>query len=92
MTESVPDTRRLTPESAPSTTPAVQSAAETLYERFGGCCGIAGAVDVLFLNVKVNANVREHHGNPANGAGYKFLVTGWSIEAAGARKVPSATT
>lgn len=29
------------------------------------------------------ADVHEHHGNPANAAGYKFLVTAWSIEAAG---------
>ena len=40
-------------------------------------------VDRLFKNVKLNANdtVHEHHGNPANAAGYKFLVTAWSIEA-----------
>ncbi len=54
--------------------------------------GIAGAVDVLvdrlFANVNVNANdkVHEHHGNPANAAGYKFLVAAWSIEAAGGPK------
>ena len=64
----------------------------TLYERLGGCYGIAGAVDVLvdrlFMNVKVNANdkVHEHHGNPANAGGYKFLVTAWSIEAVGGPK------
>jgi hemoglobin len=61
----------------------------SLYERLGGVYGIAGAVDVLvdrlFANAAVNANaaVHEHHGNPANAAGYKFLVTAWSIEAAG---------
>lgn len=71
-----------------------EAAAETpddasLYERLGGTYGIAGAVDVLvdrlFDNVAVNANpaVHAHHGDPANAAGYKFLVTGWSIEAAG---------
>jgi len=40
-------------------------------------------VDRLFKNVKLNANdtVHEHHGNPANAAGYKFFVTAWSIEA-----------
>lgn len=64
----------------------------SLYERLGGTYGIAGAVDVLvdrlFANVAVNANpaVHEHHGNPANAAGYKFLVTAWSIEAAGGPK------
>ncbi len=64
----------------------------SLYERLGGMYGIAGAVDVLvdrlFANVAVNANpaVHEHHGNPANAPGYKFLVTAWSIEAAGGPK------
>lgn len=61
----------------------------SLYDRLGGTYGIAGAVDILvdrlFANVKVNANeaVHAHHGNPANAPGYKFLVTAWSIEAAG---------
>lgn len=88
----VPDTRRLAPEADPATAPAVQPADATLYERLGGCYGIAGAVDVLvdrlFQNVKVNANekVHEHHGNPANAPGYKWLVTSWSIEAAGGPK------
>ncbi|MCD2185796.1 group I truncated hemoglobin [Actinomycetospora soli] len=64
----------------------------SLYERLGGTYAIAGAVDVLvdrlFENAGVNANeaVHEHHGNPANGPGYKFLVTAWSIEAAGGPK------
>ncbi len=62
---------------------------QSLFERLGGTYGIAGAVDILvdrlFANVSVNANpgVHEHHGNPANAPGYKFLVTAWSIEAAG---------
>lgn len=61
----------------------------TLYERLGGAYAIAGAVDVLvdrlFDNVLVNDNpvVHAHHGDSANGPGYKFLVTAWSIEAAG---------
>ncbi|NHA69552.1 group I truncated hemoglobin [Phycicoccus flavus] len=61
----------------------------SLYERLGGTYGIAGAVDILvdrlFDNIAVNANphVHAHHGDKANAAGYKFLVTGWSIEAAG---------
>ncbi|WP_299053888.1 group 1 truncated hemoglobin [uncultured Nocardioides sp.] len=74
-----------------------EAAAETpsdasLYERLGGTYGIAGAVDILvdrlFDNIAVNANpaVHAHHGDPANAAGYKFLVTGWSIEAAGGPK------
>lgn len=61
----------------------------SLYERLGGIYGISGAVDVLvdrlFTNASVNANdaVHAHHGNPANAPGYKFLVTAWSVEAAG---------
>ncbi|QNK81584.1 group 1 truncated hemoglobin [Nakamurella sp. PAMC28650] len=64
----------------------------SLYERLGGAYAIAGAVDVLvdrlFANALVNANagVHAHHGNAANGPGYKFLVTAWSIEAAGGPK------
>ena len=30
--------------------------------------------------------MHEHHGNPANAPGYKFLVTAWSIEVAGGPK------
>ncbi|MEJ2864341.1 group I truncated hemoglobin [Actinomycetospora flava] len=65
---------------------------ESLYDRLGGTYGIAGAVDVLvdrlFQNASVNANenVHAHHGKPANAPGYKFLVTAWSIEAAGGPK------
>jgi hemoglobin len=65
---------------------------QTLYDRLGGVYGIAGAVDILvdrlFANAAVNANeaVHAHHGNPANAPGYKFLVTAWSIEAAGGPK------
>ena len=61
----------------------------SLYDRLGGTYAIAGAVDVLvdrlFANAAVNANeaVHAHHGDPANAPGYKFLVTAWSIEAAG---------
>lgn len=64
----------------------------SLYERLGGVYAIAGAVDVLvdrlFANAAVNANaaVHDHHGNPANAPGYKFLVTAWSVEAAGGPK------
>lgn len=92
MTLNVPDTRRLAPEADPATAAEVHPNEATLYERLGGAYGISGAVDVLvdrlFKNVSVNANdkVHEHHGNPANAAGYKFLVTAWSIEAAGGPK------
>lgn len=66
-----------------------EGAGPTLFERLGGTYGIAGAVDILvdrlFANIAVNANpaVHAHHGDAANAAGYKFLVTGWSIEATG---------
>ncbi len=45
-------------------------------------------VDRLFANVLVNANeaVHAHHGDPANAPGYKFLVTGWTIENTGGPK------
>lgn len=62
---------------------------ESLYDRLGGIYAIAGAVDILvdrlFENASVNANegVHAHHGVPANGPGYKFLVTAWSVQAAG---------
>ncbi|WP_075300387.1 MULTISPECIES: group 1 truncated hemoglobin [unclassified Pseudonocardia] len=62
---------------------------QSLFERLGGVYGIAGAVDILvdrlFENASVNANeaVHAHHGIPANAAGYKFLVTAWSVQAAG---------
>lgn len=67
-------------------------AEDSLYDRLGGIYAIAGAVDVLvdrlFANAKVNANevVHAHHGDPANAPGYKFLVTAWSVEAAGGPK------
>lgn len=88
-THNVPETRLLSGEADPSTAPEEAAAGASLYERLGGLYGISGAVDVLvdrlFKNVKVNANpaVHEHHGNPANAAGYKTLVASWSMEAAG---------
>lgn len=69
-----------------------ESDGTTLFDRLGGTYGIAGAVDVLvdrlFASPSVNANeaVHAHHGDPANAPGYKFLVTAWSIEAAGGPK------
>lgn len=62
---------------------------QSLYDRLGGIYGIAGAVDILvdrlFENASVNANeaVHAHHGVPANAPGYKFVVTAWSVQAAG---------
>lgn len=93
MSEATQTEARLTAENVNETSAEPAVAAElSLYERLGGTYGISGAVDILvdrlFANVAVNANeaVHAHHGNPANAPGYKFLVTAWSIEAAGGPK------
>lgn len=61
----------------------------TLYERLGGAYPIAGAVDYLIDRLHTNetlnnANdkVKAFHDTPYK-AGYKFMVTAWSIEVAG---------
>lgn len=66
--------------------------AETsLYERLGGIYGIAGAVDVLvdrlYDNASANANpaVQRFHEQQGQ-AGFKFLVTAWSVEHTGGPK------
>ncbi len=67
-------------------TPASQT--PSLYERLGGTYGIAGAVDVLadrlYDNASANANphVQAFHSQQGH-AGFKFLVTAWSIEQTG---------
>ena len=64
----------------------------TLYERLGGAYPIASAVDYLIDRLHTNATL-----NKANDkvsafhteqfkAGYKFMVTAWSIEACGGPK------
>ena len=64
----------------------------TLYERLGGVYGIAGAVDVLvdrlYENDAANENpaVREFHENYGK-AGFKYLVTAWTIEHSGGPSV-----
>jgi len=67
-------------------------AQKSLYERLGGAYAIAGAVDYLVdrlhtnqtLN-QLNPKVKEFHADQYK-AGYKFMVTAWSIEAAGGPK------
>ena len=60
----------------------------SLYERLGGLYGIAGAVDVLadrlYDNASANQNphVAAFHSQQGQ-AGFKFLVTAWSIEQTG---------
>ena len=64
----------------------------TLYERLGGAYAIATAVDYLVdrlhtnatLN-KANTKVNDFHAAKYK-AGYKFMVTAWSIEATGGPK------
>ena len=64
----------------------------TLYDRLGGAYAIAGAVDQLVdrlhtnatLN-KANKGVEDFHTDQYK-AGYKFMVTAWSIEATGGPK------
>ena len=71
--------------SIPSQSPA------SLYERLGGTYGIAGAVDVLadrlYNNASANTNphVQAFHDQEGH-AGFKFLVTAWSIEQTGGPK------
>ncbi len=60
----------------------------SLYERLGGTYGIAGAVDVLvdrlYDNVSANQNPHVNAFHQMKGhAGFKFLVTAWSIEQTG---------
>ena len=77
-------------EEAPRESTADPSA--SLYERLGGTYGIAGAVDVLadrlYENVSANRNpyTAAFHAGMGH-AGFKFLVTGWSIEQCGGPKV-----
>lgn len=65
---------------------------ESLYERLGGAYGIAGAVDDLvdrlYENEAANQNpaVQEFH-EEGGQAGFKYLVTAWSIEATGGPEV-----
>ena len=62
---------------------------QTLYERLGGAYAIAGAVDYLIDGLHTNATlnnandkVQEFHADQYK-AGYKFMVTAWSIEKTG---------
>ena len=63
----------------------------SLYERLGGTYGISGAVDVLvnrlYENVSANRNPNVEAFHLKQGqAGFKFLVTAWSIEQTGGPK------
>ena len=83
---SEPDSAETKPETATT------GDGESLYERLGGTYGIAGAVDdlvdCLYENDAVNQNpeTREFHEEEGH-AGFKYLVTAWSIEATGGPEV-----
>ena len=64
-------------------------AEQTLYERLGGAYAIASAVDYLIDRLHTNATlnnandkVQEFHADQYK-AGYKVMVTAWSIEKTG---------
>lgn len=65
--------------------------AKSLYERLGGAYAIAAAVDMLVdrlhnnATLNLNEGVKDFHA-PNYKAGYKFMVTAWSIEKAGGPK------
>ncbi|WP_435197205.1 group I truncated hemoglobin [Natronomonas sp. EA1] len=71
-----------------STDTGEPSDAEPLFERLGGVYGIAGAVDVLtdrlFHNDTANKNpvTAEFH-ETHDPAGFKYLVTAWTVTHAG---------
>ena len=73
------------------TIPTQSTPSPSLYERLGGTYGIAGAVDVLtdrlYDNATANNNpeVAAFHAQMGH-AGFKFLVTAWSIEQTGGPK------
>jgi len=65
--------------------------ATPLFDRLGGIYGIAGAVDVLadrlYENASANQNPHVDAFHQMKGhAGFKFLVTAWSIEQTGGPK------
>ncbi len=66
--------------------------ATSLYERLGGAYAIASAVDYLVDRLHTNATLNnknkkvEDFHTAQYKAGYKFMVTAWSIEAAGGPK------
>ena len=64
----------------------------TLFERLGGAYAIASAADYLIDHLQTNATlnnannrVKEFHSEKFK-AGYKFMVTAWSIEVSGGPK------
>ncbi|MER0237939.1 group 1 truncated hemoglobin [Fulvimarina sp. MAC8] len=65
---------------------------KSLFERLGGIYGISGAVDDLvnrlYTNESANKNPAVRHFHEQGGeAGFKFLVTAWSIQETGGPKI-----
>jgi hemoglobin len=64
----------------------------TLYERLGGAYGIAAAADLLIDRLHTNATLNSRNAKVSDfhtdkyKAGYKFMVTAWTIEATGGPK------
>ena len=83
---SEPETAETKPETAET------GSGESLYERLGGTYGIAAAVDDLvdrlYENDTVNQNpaVKQFHDEEGQ-SGFKYLVTAWSVEAAGGPEI-----
>jgi hemoglobin len=83
---SEPETAETKPESSNA------GEGDSLYERLGGDYGIATAVDDLvdrlYENDALNQNpvTREFHEKEGH-AGFKYLVTAWTIEATGGPEV-----
>lgn len=72
----------------------VASAEETLYSRLGGTYAIAQVVDhlvdLIYINKGLNANPALsaiHIGNPGSKAGFKQMVTNWTVQETGGPKV-----
>ena len=64
---------------------------DSLYKRLGGAYAIAGAVDYLIERLHTNATLNLNKGvedfhTDQYKAGYKFMVTAWSIEKSGGPK------
>ncbi|KAF0676514.1 group I truncated hemoglobin [Profundibacterium mesophilum] len=78
--------------SIPEDTPVQPASDDSLFARLGGIYGISAAVDNLvdrlYVNGAANANpkVDEFHQQQGH-AGFKFLVTAWSIEETGGPKI-----
>lgn len=68
------------------------STAPSLYERLGGAYAIAAAADYLIDRLHTNATLNNANAKvakfhtPQYKAGYRFMVTAWSIEATGGPK------